>query len=147
MGVSVLKDVIVIAGFAILVAILLQLQSAGMGASGSEGGIGDAVLHAGGIELGAIAGSVVLGLLIGQGLRVVSNITHHHVPWLLVGLSLLITFAQKPFRWSPCFVCWRQGFRRKISASATNRVPIILKTLLRVAEPVFVLFFVAAGLS
>ena len=148
MGVSVLKDVIVIAGFAILVAILLQLQSAGMGTSGSEGSIGDAVLHAGGIELGAIAGSVVLGLLIGQGLRVVSNITHHHVPWLLVGLSLLITAAQKPFHIEPLFCLLAAGFSAEnIGKRHEQGTHNFEESLLRVAEPVFVLFFVAAGLK
>lgn len=142
MGVSVLKDLAVLLGFTLLLAICTRLQSA------QAGDVASMLLGVGGNTIAAILSSILVGLLIGQGLRFYTNRSKHRLPWVLVGLSLVIAAAEQPLHIEPLFCLLAAGFSAENIGRRTEKGTHRLEQGLgRVAEPIFVLFFVGAGLK
>lgn len=139
MGVSVVMDAVVILLFTVLMA-LISVMSAEDGIS-----MGSAV----GQAAGSIAWSIAVGLLIGYGLMHYTERSDHRLSWTLVGLSLGVATFGPLISLKPLFCLLAAGFAcenlsRNRSALGSHRLESALG---RVANPVFVVFFVVAGMT
>ena len=140
MGVSVFKDVVVILGFTIVLAVAVTLSQAGD--DGSGGGIAQAGLSA----ILKILMSIVVGVVIGQVMRIFTQRTSFRLSWILVGLATIVA-ALEPLGIKPLFCLLAAGFAcenwGQRDEHGTHRLE---SALTRVSAPVFILFFVSAGL-
>lgn len=144
MGVAVSKDVVVLVCFSVLISLLRGETDA----SASGGQTGEVLVQAGG-TLVAVFISVCLGVPIGLLLAWVTERSQARVGWLLVGLALAVALLEPVLHVKPLFCLLSAGFAaenafRGRSARGRHRLE---QSLGRVATPVFVMFFVAAGLG
>ena len=140
MGVSVFKDVVVILGFTIVLAVAVTLSQAD-----SEAG-GGVIAEAGLSAILKILMSIVVGVIIGQVMRIFTQRTSFRLSWILVGLATIVA-ALEPIGIKPLFCLLAAGFACENwghrDEHGTHRLE---SALTRVAAPVFILFFVSAGL-
>jgi len=142
MGVAVLKDAVVILAFTLLVALLANLEGGG----GASAGL---FVSTGGTTLLALFASVLLGLPIGFFLAWLTERDERRMPWLVVGAALAVALLEPLIHIKPLFCLLTAGFAcenlyRKRSAWGRHHLE---RSLSQVAAPVFVIFFVAAGLG
>lgn len=140
MGVSVLMDAVVILAFTLVVAAIASL-----GGAGAEGGL---LAAGGGVALSVLL-SIAVGCAIGLLLHAYTERTDHRLSWGLIGLSLAVAALEQLIGVHPLFCLLAAGFAcenllPKRSSLGTHRLDIALR---RVATPVFVGFFVVAGLN
>ena len=141
LGVSVIKDVIVILSFTVLIAIIDAMAS-------SDGSMLHVVGTEGGKAIGYLMLSVLVGIPIGWALAWVSERSEHRLGWLVVGVALVVT-ALQAFHIKPLFCLLMAGFVcENLSPRRTSLgTHHIERALSKVTAPVFVMFFVAAGLK
>jgi Kef-type K+ transport system membrane component KefB len=145
MGSAVLKDVAVLLAFSVLVAYLVS-QSAGTVVAAEQAGL---LASVAGQELLVIAWSLSLGLGIGWALFRITEHSRSRIGWLLVGLALSIALAEEVLHVEPLFCLLAAGFAcENLYAGRSPRGTHALdQALERVALPVFVVFFLLAGLD
>ncbi len=150
MGVSVFKDVVVILGFTIALAIAVtfeQAAEAGFTGANDAGGSSAIIAQAGVKAVFKILMSIVVGMLIGLVLRIFTQRSSFRLTWILVGLATVVA-ALEPVGIKPLFCLLAAGFACENFGERDERGTYRLESALaRVAAPVFVLFFVAAGLK
>lgn len=139
MGVSVVMDAVVILLFTVLMAYISVV--------GADGGT--SVGAAMGQAAGSIVWSIVIGLIIGYGLMHYTERSDHRLSWTLVGLSLGVATFGPLISLKPLFCLLAVGFAcenfsRRRTVRGTHRLEVALD---RVANPVFVVFFVVAGMT
>ncbi|NRA36640.1 MAG: cation:proton antiporter [Planctomycetes bacterium] len=140
MGVSVFKDVVVIMAFTLVISLATIF---------ADGGVGDStdIAEAGGHTLLKIFYSVLVGFAIGMLLQVFTQRTAFRLTWLLIGLATVVA-AIEPLGIKPLFCLLAAGFACENFGDRSERGSHRLESALgRVAAPVFILFFVAAGLK
>ena len=148
MGVSVVMDAVVIVLFTLVVAVIAVLTEHDGAALAA--GDGNALLaRAGGAVLGSIVLSLVVGLGLGVGLKYFTEHSNHRLSWGLVGLALGVAAFGPLVGIKPLFCLLAAGFACENLAGGrselgSHRLELALK---RVANPVFVMFFVAAGIN
>jgi Kef-type K+ transport system membrane component KefB len=148
MGVSVVMDAVVIVLFTLVVALIAVLteQDPAVAANGD----GNAILaRAGGAVMGSIVLSLAVGVGLGIGLKHYTERSDHRLSWTLVGLALGVASFGPLIGIKPLFCLLAAGFAcenltRRRSELGSLRLDNALK---RVANPVFVMFFVAAGIN
>jgi Kef-type K+ transport system membrane component KefB len=148
MGVSVIMDTIVIVIFTMMVALITVIGEQGAAAViGTEGNV--VLAKAGGVVIGSIVLSVVVGLSIGIGLKYYTEHSDHRLSWTLVGLALGVAAFGPLIGIKPLFCLLAAGFACENLTSQRSELGAMRleKALKRVANPVFVLFFVAAGIN
>ncbi|MDA3963871.1 MAG: cation:proton antiporter [Planctomycetota bacterium] len=144
MGLAVFKDVVVILGFTVLLALTKGLaESTGDDTSATQ------IFSVGGTALFHIALSVALGVPIGWGLAWLSEREYPRLAWALVGVSLVVALLAPSLHIKPLFCLLAAGFTcenmwPRRSAWGSHHLEGALG---RVSAPVFVVFFVAAGLG
>ncbi len=139
MGVSVFKDVVVILGFTIALAVAVSMD-----ASSGESGIAKAGFGA----LLKILISIVVGFGIGYVLRIFSQRTDFRLTWLLVGVATIVAVLEPIMGIKPLFCLLAAGFAcENFGQRSEYGVHHLESALARVAAPVFILFFVSAGLK
>ncbi len=141
MGVSVIMDAVVILLFTVLLA-LIAVMSAGASENAPS------LLQASGAVAGSIIFSIVVGGFIGYGLKHYTEWSDHRLSWTLVGLSLAAASLGPLVHIKPLFCLLAAGFAcENISVTRTELGSHRLESALnRVANPVFVVFFVVAGM-
>lgn len=144
LGVAILKDVTVILAFSVLVAVIAA-QVAGGSGEASAG----TLATAGGRSLLHVLGSIALGLPLGWLLSWFSERGEHRLGWLVVGVALVVAVLAPLLHVKPLFCLLAAGFTcenlwPRRSKQATHRLS---RALEQVAMPVFIIFFVAAGLG
>lgn len=139
MGVSVVMDAIVILLFTVLMAMIAVMGS------GTEATMGTAV----GQVAGSIIISIAVGLVVGVGLMHYTERSDHRLSWTLVGLSLAVATLGPLIHLKPLFCLLAVGFAcENLSRQRTELGSHRLESALaRVANPVFVMFFVVAGMG
>ena len=138
MGVSVFKDVVVILGFTIVLAIA--------GAFDQEAGAQGTVAAAGFGALLKIFISILVGAALGFFLKLFSEKTDFRLTWILIGIATVVA-ALEPLGIKPLFCLLAAGFAcENIGWRTEHGTHHLEKSLTRVAAPVFILFFVSAGL-
>jgi Kef-type K+ transport system membrane component KefB len=148
MGVSVVMDAFVILLFTLVVAAIGVFTDPTLAERGA--GDGNAVLaRAGGAVLGSILLSLLVGIALGIGLKHYTEHSDHRLSWTLVGLALGVAAFGPLVGIKPLFCLLAAGFACENLAGrrsdlGSHRVDQALK---RVANPVFVMFFVAAGIN
>jgi Kef-type K+ transport system membrane component KefB len=148
MGVSVIMDTIVIVIFTMLVALITVMTE--QGATAVDGAGANVVLaKAGGVVIGNIVLSVVVGLIIGVCLKHYTEYSDHRLSWTLVGLALGVAAFGPLIGIKPLFCLLAAGFACENLTSQRSELGAMRleNALKRVANPVFVLFFVAAGIN
>jgi Kef-type K+ transport system membrane component KefB len=146
LGASVIKDVVVLLCFTLVAAVCTAMQESADAAV--TDGLTGMLIGVGGGTMTKIIISSLIGLVIGQGLRIYTNRSTFRLPWLLVFLSLLLAAAEEALHIKPLFCLLAAGFSAENIGHRTHTGTHRLEEgLARVAEPVFVLFFVAAGLK
>ncbi len=138
MGVSVFKDVVVILGFTIVIAIAMAFEA---GASGqtSIAGAGTGVLM-------KILISIGIGFAIGFFLKKFSEKTDFRLTWILIGLATIVAILE-PYGIKPLFCLLAAGFAcENLGRRSEHGTHHLECSLARVGAPVFILFFVSAGL-
>lgn len=148
MGVSVVMDAVVILLFTLVVAAITVLSDPALAASGAVEG--NAVLaRAGGAVVGSIALSLVVGGVLGLGLKYYTERSDHRLSWTLVGLALGVAAFGPLIGLKPLFCLLAAGFACENLAGQRSELGShrLDQALLRVANPVFVMFFVAAGIN
>lgn len=140
MGVSVFKDVFVILGFTIALAIAVSYDS---GASG-----GSDVAAAGGYAVLKILLSILMGFGIGMLLRIFTQRSSFRLTWILIGVAAVVASLEPWLGIKPLFCLLAAGFACENFGQRSEYGTHHLESALnRVAAPVFILFFVAAGLK
>jgi Kef-type K+ transport system membrane component KefB len=148
MGVSVVMDAFVILLFTLVVAAITVLSDPALTAA--DVGEGNAVLaRAGGMVMGSIALSLAVGVALGLGLKHYTERSDHRLSWTLVGLALGVAAFGPLIGIKPLFCLLAAGFAcENLAGRRSERGSYRLEqALLRVANPVFVMFFVAAGIN
>lgn len=148
MGVSVVMDAVVILLFTLVVATITVLTDAGTAVSATDDG--NAVLaRAGGVVIGSILLSLVVGLGLGVGLKYYTEHSDHRLSWTLVGLALGVAAFGPLIGIKPLFCLLAAGFACENLAGRRSELGShrLDQGLKRVATPVFVMFFVAAGIN
>lgn len=148
MGVSVVMDAFVILLFTLVVAAITVFTDPGLAGQGAEAG-NSVLARAGGVVIGSIALSLVVGIIIGIGLKHYTEHSDHRLSWTLVGLALGVAAFGPLIGIKPLFCLLAAGFAcenlaGRRSELGSHRLDQALK---RVANPVFVMFFVAAGIN
>ncbi|MBA3699361.1 MAG: cation:proton antiporter [Planctomycetes bacterium] len=138
MGVSVVVDVLVILLFTLLMALITVM-------SDGQGSVATAV----GQTAGSIVMSVAVGVLVGIGLAHYTEQSDHRLSWTLVGLALAVATLGPLIHLKPLFCLLAAGFAcenltRRRTTLGSHRLEA---GLARVANPVFVMFFVVAGMG
>jgi Kef-type K+ transport system membrane component KefB len=148
MGVSVVMDAFVILFFTLVVAAIAVLTDPTL--STVDGGDSNAVLaRAGGAVMGSIVLSLVVGIALGIGLKHYTEHSDHRLSWTLVGLALGVAAFGPLIGIKPLFCLLAAGFAcENLAGQRSERGSARLEQALgRVANPVFVMFFVAAGIN
>ncbi len=148
MGVSVVMDAVVIVMFTLVVAVIGVLGE--QASTAVVGGDGNEVLaRAGGAVLGSIVLSVLVGVGIGVGLKYFTEQSSHRLSWTLVGLALGVAAFGPLIGIKPLFCLLAAGFACENLAGRRSELGShrLEQALKRVANPVFVMFFVAAGIN
>ena len=133
-GVTVLKDVMVLLLITMMLPFVRVLSSPGIGFDLSF--IGDLVLEIG----GSIFGGLVLGLLVTFYMRGVGAV----LPLFIVGVSVLVTQVAQQFHLEPLLLCMVAGF---VIENATTMGERFIDAIERSSLPVYVVFFAIGGAS
>ena len=138
MGASVCKDVLVLLLFTVLVGLI----------GNGDGGLRTVAVTSG-VTLVHIALSIGVGVPMGWALAWLTERTDWRLGWLLVGLALLVSLLEPTLHIEPLFCLLAAGFTAEnVHRGRTDRGTHRLERALnQVATPVFVMFFVAAGLG
>ena len=148
MGVSVVMDAFVILLFTMVVATITVLTDPGLVGQSAEAG-NSLLARAGGVVIGSIVLSLVVGIALGVGLKYFTEHSDHRLSWTLVGLALGVAAFGPLIGIKPLFCLLAAGFAcENLAGSRSDRGSHRLEQALkRVANPVFVMFFVAAGIN
>ncbi|MFW5829212.1 MAG: cation:proton antiporter [Planctomycetota bacterium] len=149
MGAVVVVEVLVLLGFSLLMAVLVSLSSAG-GSGGADAGELTGILAQVGMrETGFIVWSIALGLAIGYGLYRITERVRQRIGWILVGLALVIALLEDVLHVEALFCLLAAGFacENLFSGRSERGTHRLDQALEKVAQPVFVIFFMVAGLG
>lgn len=133
-GVTVLKDVMVLLLITLVLPFVRVLSSPGIGFD--VGFIGDLVVEIG----GSILGGLVLGLLVSLYMRGVGAV----LPLFIVGTAVLVTQVAHQFNLEPLLLCMVAGF---VIENATSMGERFIDAIERSSLPVYVVFFAIGGAS
>lgn len=142
MGVSVVMDAVVIVLFTVLVALIALLGNT------TEVSLGWAV----GNVTGSIMWSMVIGLFFGFGLQHFterSDRSVHVIVMALMALLLAVAFLAPYLHIKPLFCLLAVGFacENLVGGRTAQGFQRLDSAIVRIAQPIFVVFFVVAGLS
>ena len=142
MGVSVVMDAIVIVVFTVLMALIALLGNT------TEISLGGAI----GSVTGSIAWSLVIGVVVGVGLKHFTERSNLGTSWIvmaLMALLLAVAFLAPYLHIKPLFCLLAVGFtcENLVGERTAQGYQRLDSAIVRIAQPVFVVFFVVAGLS
>ena len=134
LGVTVLKDVVVLVLITILLPFIRLLSSPGSGFDLNF--IGDLSLEVG----GSIVGGLGLGILVTLYMRGVGAV----LPLFIIGVSILVTQVSRQFHLEPLLLCMVAGF---VIENVTRMGDRFIDAIGKSALPVYVVFFAIGGAS
>lgn len=139
MGVSVVMDAVVIVLFTVLVALIALLGNT------TEVSLGWAV----GNVTGTILWSIVIGLIVGVGLKHFTERSDRGLSWIVMALLLAVAFFAPYLHIKPLFCLLAVGFacENLVGGRTAQGFQRLDSAIVRIAQPIFVVFFVVAGLS
>jgi len=132
LGVTVLKDVVVLVLVTLLLPVMRLLSLPG--ATFDLGFVGDLAWEVG----GSLAGGVVLGYLVTFYVNGVGAV----LPLFIVGVSILVTQVARQFHLEPLLLCMVAGF---VIENATRVGDRFIDAIERSSLPVYVVFFAISG--
>lgn len=148
MGVSVVMDAFVILLFTLVVAAITVFTAPGL-AEQTVSESNSLLARVGGMVIGSIVLSLIVGIGIGVGLKYYTEHSDHRLSWTLVGLALGVAAFGPLIGLKPLFCLLAAGFACENLAGRRSELGShrLEQALKRVANPVFVMFFVAAGIN
>jgi Kef-type K+ transport system membrane component KefB len=134
LGVTVLKDVVILILISLLIPLLETIVHPGL----------ELDVHFMGELLTAVGGSLVGGVILGALVTLYIRGVGAVLPLFIVGVAILVTQASRQLHLEPLLLCMVAGF---VIENATRQGDRFIQAIERSALPVYVVFFAIGGAS